>query len=300
MTQRRGVKPLSNAGRSQTPRGKETLSQVHHTSRYDLGLAFVEGLTAGCVACYDGGTDDQSTVDNYAASMNLRTVPSWALAGLLGFNCFLIADTQISRGGVDETSKSSASLEGYIGRLSALEVTEEHIGGAAEADSLVEGSKRAIIETGISESYFDKHFKLIKAVNEPADRRVEWAYSVNEYEAQLVDAIGFHTTGGKRTYVHGIKNQLYSTHEIVKTLSRERARRILRTCIGEFEGEAMSYRALTVPGNARLYLTGRSRVIRQQPSTKESEGEQRPKFLYVGFVDVESGKCVKKIGKAPS
>ena len=80
----------------------------------------------------------------------------------------------------------------------------------AGADSLVEKSKRAIIETGISEPYFDKHFKLLKTVNDPADRRVEWLYSVNEYKAQLVDAIGFQSTGGKRAYIHGIKNQLYS------------------------------------------------------------------------------------------
>lgn len=230
--------------------------------------------------------------------MKLRTVPSLALAGLLGVNCCLIAGTRaVSRAGLDETSKSRVSLGGLTSRPLAQGNTEDHFGTSVEADSLVENSKRAIIETGISESYFEKHFKLIKAVNEPADRRVEWSYSVNEYEAQLVDAIGFHTTGGKHTYVHGIKNQLYSTHEIVKTLPRPRARRILRSCIGEFEGEAMTYRALTVPGKARLYLTGRSRIIKQQHRTKEPKGKQGPQFFYVGFVDVESGKCVKKLGK---
>ncbi|MFY9607364.1 MAG: hypothetical protein WAU45_01955 [Blastocatellia bacterium] len=237
--------------------------------------------------------------------MKFGTVPSLALAGLLGVNCCLIAGTraaspQVSRAVVDETRKGRASLGGFIVLPFAPEQTAGRLGGAAEADSLVEESKRAIIKTGISESYFEKHFKLIKAVNEPADRRVEWSYSVNEYEAQLVDAIGFHTAGGKRTYVHGIKNQLYSTHEIAKTLPRRRARMILLSCIGEFEGEEMTYRALTVPGRARLYLTAKSKLIRKERRTGEPEGEKGPRFFYVGFVDVETGKCVKKLGKASS
>lgn len=233
--------------------------------------------------------------------MKLGSLPSFALAGLLGVACWTAATRaalpQVSRAGVDAASKSRASLGGFTARPFAPEETEDRFGGAAKADSLVEDSKRAIIETGISECYFENHFKLIKAVNEPGDRRVEWSYSVNDYEAHLVDAIGFHTTGGKRTYVHGIKNQLYSTHEIVKTLPRPRARRILRSCIGEFEDESMTYRALTVPGKARLYLTGRSRIIKRQRRTDEAEGEKGPRFFYVGFVDVESGKCVKKLGK---
>lgn len=235
--------------------------------------------------------------------MKLRTVPSLALAGLLGINLCVIAGTPAASSKsatdvVDKTRKGRAPRGAVAAQTSASDETGDHFGGDAEADSLVENSKRAIIETGLSESYFEKHFKLIKAVNEPADRRVEWSYSVNEYEAQLVDAIGFHTTGGVLTYIHGIKNQLYSTHEIVKTLPRTRARRILRSCIGVFEGEAMTYRALTVPGKARLYLTGRSMIIK--PHRTEPPGGKKPRFIYVGFVDVESGKCVKKLAKVPS
>ncbi len=233
--------------------------------------------------------------------MRPRTVHSLALAGLLGINFCQTSGTggassKAAHLRVNEIRKNQ--LSAAAAQTSAASGTRDHVSGPDEADSLVENSKRAIIETGISESYFDKHFRLIKAVNEPADRRVEWSYSVNEYEAQLVDAIGFHTTGGIRTYIHGIKNQLYSTHEIVKTLPRTRARRILSSCIGAFEGEAMTYRALTVPGRARLYLTGRSRIIKQR--TERSGDEKGPQFFYVGFVDVETGKCVKKLAKVPS
>ena len=171
--------------------------------------------------------------------------------------------------------------------------------GDRDPESLVEGSKRAIIETGISAPYFEKHFKLVKTVNDPADRRVEWLYSVNGYEAQLVDAIGFHTTGGKRAYVHGIKNQLYAAHEIVKTLSLQQARKILRRCVGKYESESVTYRTLTVPGKARLYLTGRS-IPEWKREPRETKGEDEGQFLYVGFVDVETGKCVKKLGRGSS
>ncbi|MEK6300259.1 MAG: hypothetical protein AABO41_06025 [Acidobacteriota bacterium] len=224
-------------------------------------------------------------------AMLLRNALTLALAGLSGVVLYLAA--------------------GNLANVaSAVEKPAAH--GPARAadsdpDSLVERSKRAITETGISNSYFDKHFKLIKTVDDPADRRVEWLFSVNGYEAQLVDAIGFHTTGGKRTYVHGIKNQLYATHEIVKTLSVQQARRILRRCIGKYESESVIYRTMTVPGKARLYLTGRSILERErerergrEQKPKQTEGEDEGHFLYVGFVDVETGKCVKRLGRGSS
>lgn len=229
--------------------------------------------------------------------MKLRIVHSLALAGLLGVNFCLTAGTRaVSPAPTGEARKSRAPQRAISPQTPAPAEPRHHPGGV---DSLVENSKRAIIETGISESYFEKHFKLVKALNEPADRRVEWSYSVDEYEALLVDAIGFHTTGGSRTHIHGIKNQLYSTHEIVKTMPRARARKILRSCIGVFDGETTTYRALTVPGTARLYLTGRSRVIKQD-RVEGAAGGKTFKFFYIGFVDVESGKCVKKVAKVRS
>lgn len=231
-------------------------------------------------------------------------LPLWALTGLSGVVvfCCLVAVHPVATAAI-EASRSDASSSSYSSDYRAAPKAANIRARSADndPDSFVEKSKRAIIETGISEAYFDKHFKLVKTVNDPADRRVEWLYSVNEYEAQLVDAIGFHATGGKRVFVHGIKNQLYATHEIVKTLRLERARRILRSCIGKFEAEAVIYRTLTVPGKARLYLTGRSipeRERNQKP--KATEGEEEGQFLYVGFVDVETGKCVKKLGRGSS
>jgi hypothetical protein len=218
-----------------------------------------------------------------------------ALAGLCGIVLCLVTANHAASPPALGTLQNRGSVSGYPAPANYRVVQ-------AVTDSLVEKSKQAIIETGVSESYFDKHFKLIKTVNDPVDRRVEWLYSVNEYQAQLVDAIGFHSTGGKRAFIHGIKNQLYATHEIIKTLPLQRARRILRSCIGRYDGESVIYRTLTVPGKARLYLTGRSipEREREKERKKETEGEHEGQFLYVGFIDVETGKCVKKLGRGSS
>jgi len=218
-----------------------------------------------------------------------------ALAGVSGF--FLC----LAYGNLSGLAGSAENLPAH-----ALTQAEAHALTQAEGSktaSLVELSRRAIIETGLSESYFDKHFKLIKSVDDAADQRVEWLFSVNGYKAQLVDAIGFHTTGGKRAFVHGIKNQLYETREIVKTLSLAQARKILKRCIGEYQSETVIYQTLSVPGRAKLYLTGRSipqREAEREQKPKETEGEEEGQFLYVGFVDVETGKCIKQLGRGSS
>jgi len=226
----------------------------------------------------------------------LRKSTASILAGVSG-SILCVASGNLSSAAF--TAEGSAGFAIYQNSLAMRASTR----AAQSPDSLVERSKRAIIETGISASYFDKHFKLVKTVDDPADQRVEWLFSVNGYEAQLVDAIGFHSTGGKRVYVHGIKNQLHSTHEIAKTLSLHQARRVLRRCIGKYESESVIYSTLSVPGKAKLYLTGRSVIERdrkQERNPKETGGEDEGRFLYVGFVDVETGKCVKKLGRGSS
>jgi len=69
---------------------------------------------------------------------------------------------------------------------------------------LVDGSKGVILLTGISEPYFNKHFKLLKVIDKPSDRRVVWQFSVNGYQAVLNDAIGYSTElGDEALLVYG-------------------------------------------------------------------------------------------------
>ena len=163
-------------------------------------------------------------------------------------------------------------------------------------------SKKAIIETGISEPYFDQHFRLTKVFNEASDRRVEWKYSINGYETTLIDDVGYYTSqAGERVDVHSIKNELYAAYDIKTTIPRDRADAALKSCLGEHSETMIVYRALKAPGKAGLYLTARS--IEKQDEEKreeeEREGEREIEGLTfnVGFVNLENGKCIIQPGK---
>ncbi|HWT00953.1 MAG TPA: hypothetical protein VN256_11965 [Pyrinomonadaceae bacterium] len=178
--------------------------------------------------------------------------------------------------------------------------------GAPSADpSLVAGSKKAILETGISEAYFDRHFRLARVVAAEGDRRVEWKFSVNGYEALLVDDIGYNTSeAGERVDVHSIKSELYSAHDITRTIPKRRARAALRTCIGEYADAMVVYRALKAPGKAGLYLTARAKIDfgdegEEEEGEEEGEGGREVEgFSFnVGFIDLETGKCTVEKGQ---
>lgn len=83
--------------------------------------------------------------------------------------------------------------------------------------------KGVILLTGISEPYFNKHFKLLKVIDKPSDRRVVWQFSVNGYQAVLNDAIGYSADRfARRVYTHSIA--LGETTEIQRPRFCKRSR----------------------------------------------------------------------------
>ena len=173
-----------------------------------------------------------------------------------------------------------------------------------EQQALAANSKKAIIEAGISEPYFQEHFRLVKVVNEAGDRRVEWKYTVNEYETLLVDDVGYYTSQtDERVDVHSIKNELFSASDIKQTIPRSQADAALQSCIGEHRDTQVVYRALKAPGKAGLYLTARSVAAhededeREKEREKETEREVEGISFNVGYVDLESGKCTIERGQ---
>ena len=176
---------------------------------------------------------------------------------------------------------------------------------------LVDGSKNVILLTGISEPYFDKHFKLLKVIDKPSDRRVVWQFSVNGYQAILNDAIGYSTDlFARRVYTHNIA--LGETTEIQRTISRARALRLMRSCIGNFENPAVEYGP--VNGRAELLLVANARNRVESKSAREREREKRKaaapgtdvieseedeggiKPLLLGAINLQTGKCTKGAG----
>lgn len=184
--------------------------------------------------------------------------------------------------------------------------------------ALVEESKQAILATGISEPYFTKHFKLLSVVDKPSDRRVMWQFSVNEHQAIVTDAIGYYTQGAKRVNTHSVAKALGQTSEIGRTVTRARALRILKSCIGAFENPSVTYGP--VDGRAELLLvaTGRTPPDEKKSASEkererereerdkrradaagtdyigseEEEGKPKPPII-LGFVNLQTGKCTK-------
>lgn len=179
---------------------------------------------------------------------------------------------------------------------------------------LVDGSKGVILLTGISEPYFNKHFKLLKVIDKPSDRRVVWQFSVNGYQAVLNDAIGYSTDlFARRVYTHSIA--LGETTEIQRTISRARALRLMRSCIGDFENPAVEYGP--VNGRAELLLVANARNRVESKSARERQREERAKQkataagtdvieseedeggikpLLLGAINLQTGKCTKGAG----
>jgi hypothetical protein len=179
-------------------------------------------------------------------------------------------------------------------------------------DYLMKGSREAIVETGISERYFNEHFKLISRIDRPGDIRVVWKYSLNGYQAIVNDAVGFYTAeNNKRVYVHSIKNILGSTRDITTTISRLRAKKLMNSCLGNYEGESIVFIKLAPREPASLYLTASTmpRLYSKQSRTRDPEKNQKNRTnrvneieseeiedhspIRTAYLNLETGKCIK-------
>ena len=186
-----------------------------------------------------------------------------------------------------------------------------------EEKSLLEGSRQAILRTGITPTYFSEHFRVQQVVNKTGDRRVVWKFSINEYDTIIVDSIGYYTEGGKRVNVHGVESLLLATSDIKRTISKARALKIMKSCLGAFANPVVEYKA-DGTRKAVLVLNAHSIPKSDSPSpnpTPENrkteassdqidhdrirEGRQKPRPpIELGSVNLETGKCVKGIGQA--
>lgn len=153
---------------------------------------------------------------------------------------------------------------------SLLAVAQEKLTPSETA--LVEGSKQAILATGITEPYFKAHFKLLRVVDKPSDRRVMWQFSINEHQAVINDAIGYYTQNGKQVDTHSVAKELGQTSEIRRTVTRTRALRIMKSCIGPFDTPSVTYGP--VDGHAELLLVAAARTTEKNKSTREKERER--------------------------
>lgn len=185
---------------------------------------------------------------------------------------------------------------------------------------LVEGSKKAIIATGISEAYFNSHFKLLRVESKISDRRVTWIFTVNGYEAIVKDSIGYYTQGNSKIDTHSVSQTLGQSSEIVKTISKSRAMNIMRSCVGSFATPTIEYGP--VEGRTQLFMVAEKKIkksARELEEEREREREEReemerrsrkqgadeieseegekdlPRIVF-GYVNLQTGKCTKGTG----
>jgi hypothetical protein len=182
--------------------------------------------------------------------------------------------------------------------------------------ALVDGSKKAILNTGLSEKYFNDHFKLLSVVDKPSDRRVVWQFSVDQHKAIITDSIGYYKEGTARVDTHSAGKILGQTSQITRTITRARALRIMKSCIGNFDNPVVEYGP--VDGRAELLLIAnvRNRLVESKSEREKErerereerekqkattagtdvigseEGEKEPPMIF-GFVNLRTGKCTK-------
>ena len=202
-------------------------------------------------------------------------------------------------------------------RTGAAKLTESEQG-------LVAGSRLAVLNAGLSGDYFDRHFRLARVVDKAGDRRVVWKFTVNAYQAIVNDAVGFYTEGGRRVDTHSVSGLLAAAHEIEKTITPREAERAMTACIGPHTDGGVTYAAFGAPPRATLMLNGssvvkpaggaekrsaerrREREERERKARRKSRGSKKPAadegeeedegkqpVIYVGVVNLETGKCLK-------
>jgi hypothetical protein len=186
---------------------------------------------------------------------------------------------------------------------------------AQQTGELEQGSRQAIIETGFSEAYFDKHFRISATFDRPGDTRVVWRFSLNRYEVVVTDAIGFYIQSQKRVYVHSVKNTLGATRDISRTISKARAEALMKACLGRYADEAAVLLRLSPAEKTSLYLTAHS-IIRTGPRarSREKSGRTEDKHpeidqpesevtkprgpIRIGYINLETGKCTTGLARA--
>lgn len=140
----------------------------------------------------------------------------------------------------------------------------------ASERALVAGSREAIIKTGVSADFFDRHFRVARVLDRAGDRRVVWRLSVGGHETTVNDSVGYYTEGARRVDTHSVAATLSETSDITRTITRRRAEQLMRRCIGRFRDPQVEYRAQGAGGRAALLLTAHSLVPRREERGREA------------------------------
>lgn len=175
--------------------------------------------------------------------------------------------------------------------------------------ALVNGSRAAVIAAGLSPRFFDAHFRLEEVSNRPADRRVVWRLKVGEHEALVSDPVGSYTDErGVRRDAHAVSSLITPARDLRATITRRRAERLMRACIGEFRNGAVVYQLFGAPPRAALVFTAVEAVAPRPaaapaaspPQTEIRQGGRKRPPPRIGMLDLETGRCLVGVGQSGS
>lgn len=177
----------------------------------------------------------------------------------------------------------------------------------AEAREIVRSSRAAIIAAGFSAPFFDRHFSPSRVSTSPGDRRVVWRFRAHGHETYVNDSVGSYTDArGRRVNTHSVAATLAGARDLRRLITRRRAERIMRSCIGEFEGGAVIFQQFGARPRAALVFAAHTppppeaSALPANPFPPEPAGDadrlrggKKGAPVYLGAVDLETGRCVK-------
>jgi hypothetical protein len=231
--------------------------------------------------------------------------------------------TQAHAQGKQPSSRHEIMTKSTTGQMPKTSDAHVELKLTDEEARMVQGSRAAIIDAGFSAGYFDAHFSLSRVVNASNDRRVLWRYSLGEYNTVVNDTLGSYTDAkGRRIDTHSARTTLRGAHDVLHVIPKRRAERIMRSCIGAFktgavvmqadgaEGRtALVFTAISIPKPRRADRAEREERERRERTKKEAskgargqtqrdvleedEGEGDGEPLYIGSINLETGRCVK-------
>jgi hypothetical protein len=172
---------------------------------------------------------------------------------------------------------------------------------------LVRSSRAAIIAAGFSAPFFDRHFSPYRVSNGPADRRVVWRFRAHGHETFVNDSVGSYTDArGRRHNTHSAAATLAGARDLRRAITRRRAERLMRSCIGQFEGGSVVFQQFGARPRAALVFAANTppppeareapaSTFPQEPAghADRQRGGKKGPPMYLGAVDLETGRCVK-------
>lgn len=163
-------------------------------------------------------------------------------------------------------------------------------------DPIVLKSKELIMMYGFSEEYFDEHFTLtnFSEFSLPNGAHIEWTFEIEDYQAIVIDSIGYRREGNNYTYIHSLAPADNLELPVIRdfnVISKSEADSLMRYCIGEFINER-SKLSLLDSEKGFFYIANPAKGERFDCPQGNVYDNRAPCVERLGIIDLERGSIV--------